>query len=172
MSEGAEPVAHTSGRGGIRNPRDFYGGVVLVGLALFALYAGSDLPGQRGFAFGPGTAPRLFAGLLVVLGLAVTAVGYFGAGARLERYAVRGPLFVTIAIFAFAVMIRPLGLVVATFATFVISGMASRETRWAENAIAATLLTGFSVLLFVKLLQLPFQVWPPVLQPYLQNLRF
>ena len=31
---------------------------MLVLVALFALWAGSDLPGMRGFAFGPGTAPR------------------------------------------------------------------------------------------------------------------
>ncbi|KAA0274406.1 MAG: methyltransferase domain-containing protein, partial [Acidobacteria bacterium] len=47
-----------------------------------------DLPGQRGFAFGPGTAPRLFAGLLVVLGLARVedaerGFGLTGRGAEL-----------------------------------------------------------------------------------------
>ena len=45
----------------LRNPKDFFGGALLVGLGLFALWASSDLPGMRGFAFGPGTAPRLFA---------------------------------------------------------------------------------------------------------------
>ena len=36
--------------------------------ALFTLWAASDLPGMRGFAFGPGTAPRLFGWLLVATG--------------------------------------------------------------------------------------------------------
>src|SRR5438552_862863 len=35
----------------LRNPKDFFGGVLLVGLALFAFWASSDLPGLRGFAF-------------------------------------------------------------------------------------------------------------------------
>jgi len=45
----------------VRGPRDFYGGLVLVGIAAFAYWASFDLPGMRGFAFGPGTAPRGFA---------------------------------------------------------------------------------------------------------------
>ena len=168
MSEGAKP-AETSGRAWIRNPRDFWGGIALVALALFALWASSDLPGQRGFAFGPGTAPRLFGfGLViprvVILGAAVAIVGLLTDGPRLERYAIRGPLFVTAAILAFAAMIRPMGLVMSAFATFVIAGMASEETKWLENLIAAVALTAFCVMLFVKLLQLPFQIWPPGLQ--------
>ena len=42
----------------VRGPREFYGGLALVVLAILALWAGSDLPGQHGFSFGPGTAPR------------------------------------------------------------------------------------------------------------------
>jgi putative tricarboxylic transport membrane protein len=163
MPEGAQP-ADVGGRGWIRNPRDFWGGIALVAVALFAFWAGSDLPGQRGFAFGPGTAPRLFAGMLLVLGAAVALIGLITDGPALDRYAVRGPLFVTAAILAFAGMIRPAGLVFSAFATFVISGMASKETKWVENLIAAVLLTGFCVLLFVKLLQLPFQILPPAVQ--------
>lgn len=163
MSEGAQP-ADAGGRGWIRSPQDFWGGVVLMALALFAFWAGSDLPGQRGFAFGPGTAPRIFAGLLLILGAAVTLIGLITDGPRLDRYAVRGPVLVTVAILAFAAMVRPAGLVLSAFATFVIAGMASKETRWVENIIAAVVLTAFCVLLFVKVLQLPFQIWPPGLR--------
>src|SRR5262245_26049682 len=56
----------------VRAPQDYYGGLVLMMLAVLALIASADLPGQRGFAFGPGTAPRLFAIMLFVLSLAVT----------------------------------------------------------------------------------------------------
>src|SRR5688572_14111931 len=39
----------------VRGPQDYYGGVVLVMLATLAFIASAELPGQRGFAFGPGT---------------------------------------------------------------------------------------------------------------------
>lgn len=77
---------------GVRNPQDFYGGAMLVALGLFALWAGSDLPGMRGFAFGPGTAPRLFAYSLIGVGVLVALVGLLTDGPPEEKYAFRGPL--------------------------------------------------------------------------------
>jgi len=144
----------------IRGPQDFYGGLVLVLLAILALVASADLPGQRGFAFGPGTAPRLFSGLLAVLGAAVAVVGVFSDGPVIEKYKIRGPALVVFAIFLYAALIRPFGLVAATYAAFIVSIMGSTEMRWVESLIAAAVMTAFCWLLFVVLLNLPFQLWP------------
>lgn len=144
----------------VHAPRDLYGGIALTMLATVALIASSDLPGQRGFAFGPGTAPRLFSFVLAALGAAVALGGVFAEGPPIEKYKIRGPFFVIVAILAFAAMIRPLGLVPATFLTFVISIVGSTEMRWVESLIAAVAMTLFCVLLFVYLLNLPFQLWP------------
>ena len=46
----------------VRGPQDFIGGVALMAIALFALWASSDLQGMRGFSFGVGTAPRMLWG--------------------------------------------------------------------------------------------------------------
>ena len=159
----SEPFnAPTSGRRPsiIRNPQDFYGGLALVALALFAFWASDDLPGMRGFSFGPGTAPRLFAGILLAFGAVITAMGFLTDGRPLERYAIRGPFWITVSIFIFATTVRPLGLVIATFLSFLVSGAGSAETRWVETTIAGVVMTIFSVLLFVYLLALPFQLWP------------
>jgi len=144
----------------VHGPRDLYGGVALVMLATMALIASADLPGQRGFAFGPGTAPRLFSFVLAAIGAAVALGGVFAEGPPIEKYRIRGPFFVIIAILAFAVMIRPLGLVPATFLAFMVSILGSTEMRWIESLIAAVGMTLFCVLLFVYLLNLPFQLWP------------
>jgi len=144
----------------VRSPQDFYGGLALIALAVFAFWASGDLPGMRGFSFGPGTAPRLFAGVLLGFGLVITALGLLVHGKPLEHYAVRGPFWILVALLIFANTVRPLGLIIATFAAFVISGIGSRETRWLENLIAGVVMTAFSVFLFVYLLNLPFQLWP------------
>jgi putative tricarboxylic transport membrane protein len=151
----------------IRAPQDYYGGIVLMMLATLALIASADLPGQRGFAFGPGTAPRLFAILLFGLSLAVTIVGVTTAGPRIEPYKLRGPLWVLCAILLFAMIIRPVGLIVASFLTWMISILGSTEMRWIESLIAAAAMTVFCVLLFVYLLNLPFQLWPQPNAPVL-----
>jgi hypothetical protein len=58
------------------------------------------------------------------------------------------------------ISLPPLGLIPSTFAAFMISIFGSTEFRWVESLIAAVVMTAFSVVLFVYLLQLPFQLWP------------
>jgi putative tricarboxylic transport membrane protein len=192
----------------IGNPREFYGGLALVLLGLLALWASRDLAGMHGIAFGPGTAPRMFAVILIALGLAVMAVGCLTEGAPLERYEisaptliilsymfaasapsaaswivattllaggivlavlgmmgprrslVRGPLFITVSIIVFALTVRTLGLVVASYLSIVAAAAATAEARWIETLIWGAVLTAFCVLLFVLALGLPFQLWP------------
>jgi putative tricarboxylic transport membrane protein len=85
----------------IRNEQDFYGGVALVGVAIVALLATADLQGMRGFAFGPATAPRLFAGLLALLGGAVAVGGLMTDAPPLERYDLRAPALWSLSYFVF-----------------------------------------------------------------------
>src|ERR1700759_4521334 len=94
----------------VKGPQDFVGGIAMMALALFALWASRDLQGMHGFSFGAGTAPRMFAVLLLALGFGVMLVGLLSEGAPIQKYHWRGPLFVSLAILAFAFMIRPLGL--------------------------------------------------------------
>jgi len=144
----------------IRGPQDFMGGLALVAIALFALWASSDLQGMRGFSFGAGTAPRMFAFLLLGLGVAVMVVGVVTEGAHLAKYHWRGPLFVSLAILAFAFNIRPLGLIISAFASFMIAAMGSPETKWKEAVIVGVCLTTFCSLLFPYALGLPLQMLP------------
>lgn len=175
MSEGVKTSANGGGfRFKVRGPRDFYGGLALIALAIVAIWTSGDLPGMHGFAFGPGTAPRLFAGLLAVVGALVALTGLFIDGPPIGHFAIKGPAYVLAGILLFAGMIRgldlrfigipftipPLGLVLSTFAAFLVSIMGSSEMRWVESLIAAAAMTAFCVGLFVYLLQLPFQLWP------------
>ena len=144
----------------IRNPQDFYGGLALVAIALFALWASSDLSGMRGFSFGAATAPRLFAVLLGLTGAVVALIGLTVAGPALERYAIRGPVLVTASILFFAAAIRPFGLIITSFICIMISAAASPEVKWGQSLIWAAILTVFCSLLFVYALKLPLQLWP------------
>jgi len=156
----SDQTAGSERKGAIRNPRDFFGGLALVGLAAFALWASRDLPGMHGFAFGPGTAPRLFAGVLAVLGAAIALVGFLTDGPPLERFYIRGPMFITASLLVFAGLIRPAGLVLASFISIVVSAAGTDEVRWIETVIWAAVLTLFCSLLFPYGLNLPFQLWP------------
>jgi len=217
MSEGSGGAAQAPrSRGLIRSSRDFWVGIGLIVLALFAVWACSDLPGMRGFAFGPGTAPRMFAYCLLGLGIAISLVGLLSDGEPPEQFATsgpfgaavlllvliplsvfstrissllpgvaadvvyaaataivvvglafplmrlapRGPLFITAATIVFAVTVRPLGLVISSFLSLMVSAYATDEIRWIETIIWAAVLTLFCALLFPYGLNLPLQLWP------------
>ena len=143
-----------------QNPQDVYGGMALILLALTAFVASNDLPGMRGFAFGPGTAPRLFAFTLAVLALGVVVGGLLTVGPEVSGYKLRGVIFIIGSILAFAACIRPLGLVVASFCTMVICAAAAEDVKWRETLIVAIFVTAFCSILFPYGLNLPFQLWP------------
>jgi putative tricarboxylic transport membrane protein len=157
VGSGPEPQSRGSF---VRAPREFYGGLVLVLISLFAFWASRDLPGMRGFAFGPGTAPRLFAGLLAILGIGVAATGVFTRGPGIDRFYFRGPFFITLSVVLFAWLVRPLGLVIASFLSIVAAAGATPEARLVETLIWAVVLTAFCCLLFPIALNLPMQLWP------------
>ena len=144
----------------VQNPQDVYGGMALILLSLVAFVASNDLPGMRGFAFGPGTAPRLFAFTLGILSLGVVVGGFLIAVPHVSSYKIRGVIFIIGSILAFAATIRPLGLVIASFCTMIICAAAAEDVKWRETLIVAIVVTTFCSILFPYGLNLPFQLWP------------
>jgi putative tricarboxylic transport membrane protein len=163
MSESAGGA--TGGGSFIRGPREFWGGLVLIGVAMFALWASRDLPGMRGFAFGPGTAPRMFAIILALLGLLVSITGLTTKGPGIDRFYFRGPIFISLSVVLFAWMVRPLGLVIASYLSILAAAGATPEARVIETLIWGAVLTAFCCLLFPIALNLPLQLWPNSWEP-------
>jgi putative tricarboxylic transport membrane protein len=161
MAEGAgQPVEGPQATGFIRNPQDFWGGVALALIGLFSLWAGSDLPGMRGFAFGPGTAPRLFGWLLVGVSTIIAVGGLISHGPPLERWGIRAPFLFLASVVFFGATVRPWGLVISSFFTLMIAAAASKEIRWVESVIWSAVLTAACVGLFIYGLNPPLQLWP------------
>jgi putative tricarboxylic transport membrane protein len=93
----------------IRAPQDFVAGVGLVAIAVFSLWASAGLSQGRLGAMGPGMMPRATAVLVGLVGLLVALGALLARGPRLERWSIRGPFFVCLALVAFAVTIRSWG---------------------------------------------------------------
>jgi putative tricarboxylic transport membrane protein len=106
MSQEVHAAPGATNRGlTVRNSREFYGGLGLVLLGLLAVWASRDLQGMHGISFGPGTAPRMFAFILIALGVAIMAVGCFTEGVALERYEISAPALFSLS-YMFAVSAR------------------------------------------------------------------
>ena len=109
---------------------------------------------------GPGTLPKGLAVLLGALGALLGANAIFERETRLERWSIRGPLFVLGALVVFGLTIRPLGLVVAGPLAIVVSAFASDEVRWGETLLVGLLVTAFCIGLFKFALGLPIPLAP------------
>lgn len=145
----------------IRKPRDFFGAVGLLVVATISLWDVWDLPAGEGYSMGSGSAPRLFAILLLAVSL-VIIVGAFSGQVQEEgeRFSLRGTLVILAAVLFFSQAIRPLGLVVTGFCTVFISGLATKEFRLFRTIALASVLSVLSVALFIYGLGLPFFILP------------
>jgi putative tricarboxylic transport membrane protein len=140
--------------------QDFAGGLVVIAVAVFAFWQGADLPIGTFGGMGPGMLPRGLAVLLGLLGLLLVVDAVLEAGPPLERWSIRGPVFVLGAIVAFGLAVRPLGLIVAGPLAIVISAFASDEVRWGETLLFGALMTAFCIGLFKFALGLPIPLMP------------
>jgi hypothetical protein len=163
-----------SGRHGpVRAPQSLIGGGLLIALAALALFLTRDLDQGTLNAMGPAMLPRWLAIGVGLSGLALVVFGFLKEGDVLERWSLRGPVFVIGAILAFAVTIRPfsfgglstpgLGLLVSGPLAIILGGYATPEARLRDLVILGLSLTPFCMVLFGDLLNLPIPVFPQAL---------
>jgi putative tricarboxylic transport membrane protein len=159
MSDDAEQAS-----GPIKSPQDFIGGVALLAITVVAYFAMSKLGVMRGFSFGAGTVPRLFALLLGVLAILIIASSFTNRGPKLEHIPWRGPIFILAAVIFFGLSIRTLGLGITGIITVMLAGAAVDDFRIGEGLIFAVLITGFCAFLFPFALGQPIPLWPTFLR--------
>lgn len=143
-----------------RIPKNAAAGFFLIAVAAVALWQTVDLAGGSLRQMGPGMLPRVLASLLGISGIALIISTYWQESVSLDRWSLRGLIFILGAVIAFGLAVRPLGLAVAGPLALIISVGASSESRLAEIAIFGLVMTGFCILLFKILLGLPIPVAP------------
>jgi putative tricarboxylic transport membrane protein len=126
-------------------------GLLLIVLAVMALYATSDLPGRRGFALGPGTMPSLLSAALLVLGIAAVVEEFF-RGRILMPASIMPVAIVSAAGAIFIVAVNYVGLAVATCLTTAIVAGYYLRTRYV--ALAAVVVTSIVFVLLVAVRRL------------------
>ena len=109
----------------------------MIAVALFAFWQAADLQIGTLGGIGPGMLPKSLAVLFGLLGALLVVDSFLEAGLPLEPWSFRGPVLVALAIVAFGLTVRPLGLVVAGPIAIVIAAVASDEVRWVETIVSA-----------------------------------
>lgn len=164
MSSPAEqPPRQRSGL--FKSSQDFGAGVFLLIMAGLAFVGSLSLNFGHGNSVGPGMMPRAVAVLIAAFGLLFVVQSFLARGSALERWSIRGPLFVLGAALVFAWTIRPLGVIVAGPLAVMIASMADKDTKLIEILPYAIVLTAACIGLFSYGLRLPMPVMPSAL-PY------
>ena len=127
---------------------------------MFAFWQAADLPIGTLGGMGPGMLPKALAALFGLLGAFLVLDSFLKTGLPLEPWSIRGPVLVALAIVAFGLIVRPLGLVVAGPVAIVIAALASEEVRWVETIVVGVLMTAICVGLFKFALGLPIPLAP------------
>ena len=147
-------------KGGARSMQDMAGGVVLVLIAMLALYLVKDLPATGRVGFASGTAPRLFAYGLLGLGLWIAITGFLTEGPGVGKLAWRGLATIIGSVLFFALTIRTIGLAATGVPMVILASFATPDVRWKESIIFAIAITTFCALLFPYALGQPIPLWP------------
>ena len=148
----------------MKSPRDFWAGVMFVGFgSFFAVWAATHYRMGTALRMGPAYFPTVLGALLALLGVVVLIQSFAIQGPKVPPFVLRPLLLILVGCVAFAYLMRPLGIVLATGALVFISALGGHEFKVKEVAILYVVLIVFSVLVFVNALTLPFPLWPEAL---------
>lgn len=145
----------------IRNPKDFWSGVIFVCFGLAAVLIGRDYSMGTAGRMGPAYFPTILGGLLAVIGLVAVVRSMFRSGDTIERFAIKEIILVLLAVLLFGLIVRGAGLLPAVIVLVMLSGFASVKFRLLQSIMLAVGLAIFAVLVFVKALGLPMPILGP-----------
>jgi Tripartite tricarboxylate transporter TctB family len=148
----------------IRDPKDFWAGVlfVLVGVAAIAL--GSRYNLGTAARMGPGYFPRILGLLLILLGAVLAFRALRRDGTPIAAFRWRPTAIVLGSVVLFGMIVTQLGMAISVVILIASSSSASHEFRPRESVIAGILLAALAVGVFVIGLKLQVPIWPTFFQ--------
>jgi hypothetical protein len=145
-----------------RLTKNFLAGLLFVAFGAFGLWLARELDAGTASEMGPGYFPRVICVLLIGLGGVLSVTDLAQDTERPEGWSWRPLLFITAAAFAFALLLRPIGLVGTLVLTIVLASAAGRLLRPMALALLVLALIVINVGIFVVALQIPIPLWPSV----------
>ena len=111
---------------------------------------------------GPGFFPKMVAILLALIGIGVllSSVAPRAHIEKLERWDLKGLLWIAGSVALFGLLLPTFGLVIALSALIFVSSYASPEFAWRGTLVNTVVLVIFCVGVFVYGINLQFPVWP------------
>jgi hypothetical protein len=144
----------------IRNPKDFWSGVLFVVLGVATIALASKYTLGTAARMGPGYFPRILGILLIVLGAILALRATRTVGPPMSPFRWRPLVVVLGSVVLFGAIVRIVGVALSTVILIVTASAASHEFRPREALIAGVVLAALAVSVFVIGLQLQLPIWP------------
>ncbi len=144
----------------VRQNKDFYAGLMFVFFGVLFLLVARRYPLGTARQMGPGCFPALLGGFLALIGVAISIGGLRSGAETIRSWPLRPLVLVSAAVLAFAVLVRPLGLVLAVLILVVVCSFSGSDTRLREVIGLCIVLSALAVTVFVYGFGLPWTVWP------------
>ncbi len=152
----------------ITSPRDFWTGLIYVGLGAGSLWLALDYKFGTVGRMGPGYFPRVLAVILIAIGLVSLFRAFSSKGEPVTHIAIKPLLMIVGAIVAYGLLVHTAGLIVALLVLILMGAAGSSQFRFDVKAIVGmVLLVAACSAVFVKGLGLPIPLVGPWLQPLL-----
>ncbi|SFN83232.1 Tripartite tricarboxylate transporter TctB family protein [Bradyrhizobium sp. Rc3b] len=142
----------------IRNPADFWSGLLFVAVASAFLWIARNYDFGSPLRMGPSFFPVVLSVALAGVGLIALLRSFAVEGDKLGGFTVKGLLLVTLGSLLFGILIERAGIVVAVSAITLVSAYASVKFTWKQGLIMAALLSVFCALVFVYGLGVPMPI--------------
>jgi Tripartite tricarboxylate transporter TctB family. len=139
----------------IRNPKDFWAGLIYVVLGLAAVYIAQDYEMGTATRMGPGYFPTLLGGFLALIGVVSLVRSFYVPREPVGALALKATLLICGATLLFGLMLRGAGMIVSMIVMLLISSYASVRFRLVPAVLLAVGITAFCALVFVRGLGVP-----------------
>jgi hypothetical protein len=136
---------------------------LFIAFGAFGLWLARGLEVGEASEMGAGYFPRVICFLLIGLGALLSATDLLQQTERPEGWAWRPLLLVTASALAFALLLKPVGLVGTLAVTIILASAAGRLLRPMKLAALVVVLIAVNVGIFVVALQIPIPLWPSML---------
>ena len=140
----------------LRNNKDFWVGMMLIGIGAAAMFIARDYPFGSTLRMGPGYFPRVLGGILILFGIYIMATGLRSQEKIKAHWSVRALIVLPLSLILFGVLMDHAGFIPALAALIFGSAAAGKEFKFVEVLLLTVVLTVLSVATFIWGLELPY----------------
>jgi hypothetical protein len=147
-------------RPGLRSGQDLLCGALFAAVGAGALWIGRNYPMGTPARLGSGVFPWLLSWGLIGVGAIIFVKGLLTDGKRLEGWAWRPVLLITLAAVAFALLIEPAGLVATMLVVMALGALAGDGHTLRELSVFMAVMIVLALVIFIWGLGMPIRVFP------------